>query len=227
MFDYAVLIPAYNAVHTIGELVDRIYALKEAPQTILVVDDGSNDNTSGLAEKHGAVTLRLPENMGKGFALRRGFDWYLEKGFSGYIICLDADLQHVPEVIPELLNSAQLTKRQVIIGNRDKRPGEMPLHRILSNRITSGIISLLAGQRIPDSQCGYRLLHTNVLKELKLTENGFQMESEFILKASRNAVQIGSVPVPVIYNRHGSHIGNFRDTVRFIGLISRYLRNKL
>ena len=227
MSDYAVLIPAYNAAHTIGQLLDRIHMLKEAPQKILVVDDGSNDNTPGFAEEHGASVLRLPVNQGKGYALRQGLNWYVEKNFTGNIICLDADLQHPPEVIPDFINKTRQSGLPVIIGDRDKTPGKMPLHRILSNRITSGIISLLTGQKIPDSQCGYRLVHTDVLNEIELYENGFQMESEFILKAARQGVRIGSVPIPVIYNQQGSHIGNFRDTVRFVGLILRYMRNKI
>ena len=226
MSEFAILIPAYNAEHSIPELLKRIRALECQPAHIVLVDDGSRDNTASLAAENGAKVIRLPKNSGKGRALRTGFSYYLDQKYDGNLLCLDADLQHLPETIPLFLDKVKEQGSRVIIGNRDKSPGKMPLHRILSNRITSGIISLLARQRIPDSQCGFRLIHTDVIRDLDLREDGFQLESEFILKIAKRKIRIDFVTIPVIYSGHGSHIGNVRDTIKFVKLIIRFLLKK-
>jgi glycosyltransferase involved in cell wall biosynthesis len=223
MIDYAVLIPAYNAGKTIRELILRVQHLAVLPVEIVVINDGSNDDTLEVLSEHEVTVLKHENNYGKGRALKTGFNYFLNKGYSGAIICLDADLQHPPEIITDFISYAETHNCRFIIGNRTKRIGEMPLHRIISNRLTSMIISLIIGQKIPDSQCGFRWLHTAVLKNINLQEDGFQLESEMILKAAQQGICIGSVSIPVIYNDSGSHIGNVRDTVKFIRLVLKFV----
>jgi glycosyltransferase involved in cell wall biosynthesis len=220
---YSILIPAYNAQNSIKELITRIKSLDIKAQAILVVNDGSVDKTSQLAREEDVEVIDIEINQGKGKALRNGFEHYIGQNFDGFVVCLDSDLQHPPEIIPEFIRYARETDYHFIIGNRSKKIGEMPLHRILSNKITSFIISAIAGQKIMDSQCGYRMIHTEILKNLDLVENGFQLESEMILKAAGQGVKIGCIPVPVIYNDAGSHIGNVQDTVKFVWVVLKYI----
>ena len=222
-FRYSILIPAFNAQNSIKELITRIKSLEIKPEEILLVNDGSIDMTTQVAREEDVTVIDIKTNQGKGKALRTGFEHYIGQKFNGFVVCLDADLQHPPEKIPEFIKYAQDTDYQFIIGNRSKKIGEMPLHRVLSNRITSLIISVITRQKIHDSQCGYRMIHNDIIKNLELVENGFQLESEMILKTAGQGVKIGFIPIPVIYNDAGSHIGNVRDTVKFVWVVLKYI----
>ena len=223
MKQYSVIIPAFNAAYTLNELIDKIRGLDSPPEEILVVNDGSTDQTSQKARNERISVIDISTNQGKGWALKTGFEHYLGQKHKGFVICMNADLQHPPEYIPQFINYAHSTGCHFVIGNRSKKPGEMPLHRIMSNRITSFIISKITGQSIFDSQCGFRLIDIDIVKNLDLVEKGFQLESEMILKAAEQGVEIGFVPIPVIYHNTGSHIGNFRDTVKFVRMVLKYL----
>ena len=223
---YSVIIPAFNAAGTLPELISKIKNLDNPPEEILVVNDGSTDQTSQNARNERISVIDISTNQGKGWALKTGFDYYFGQKYKGFVLCIDADLQHPPEYISQFINYAHNTGCRFVIGNRSKKPGEMPLHRIMSNRITSFIISKITGQNIYDSQCGFRLIDIDIVKNLDLVEKGFQLESEMILKAAEQGVQIGFVPIPVIYHDTGSHIGNFRDTVKFIRMVLNYLLHR-
>ena len=223
---YSVLIPAYNAGRTLNRLLDQLAGIHPAAQEIVVVNDGSADHTAQICTERGVTLINLEQNCGKGYALRRGFEYYRTKENTGFIVCLDADLQHPPELIPDFITYASETDCRFVIGNRSKKIGEMPFHRILSNRITSFIISMITGQKIYDSQCGFRLIDINTIKNLDLTEDGFQQESEMILKAAQQGVDINFIPIPAIYNDTGSHIGNVRDTFKFVLMVLKFIFNR-
>ena len=133
--------------------------------------------------------------------------------------------RHPVSAIPTFLNKTEKKNTKFILGNRDNRIGCMPLHRIMSNTITSFLISIIIKQRIRDSQCGFRLIHRNVLEKLELTESGFQLESEMILQAAKNGIKIDHINIPTIYNGENSSINNWKDTLRFLRLIIRGLFN--
>ena len=102
----------------------------------------------------------------------------------------------------------------------------MPFHRILSNVITSKILSIVTGQKIMDSQCGYRMIHRDIISKLELNEKGFQLESEMIVEVAKMRVKIDFVDIPTIYNQSGSSINNVKDTLRFIRYILKELVTK-
>ena len=226
MIKYQVIIPAYNAENTIATLLSQIRALDVQPQEIIVIDDGSTDTTAEKCEEHRVRLIRTIKNSGKGHALKVGFETALQSSETEYILCMDADLQHPVTAIRGFLEKAEVNGSRFIIGNRS-RWSRMPLHRILSNTITSFLISRLSGQKIEDSQCGFRLIHKNVLKNLDLTENGYQLESEMIIKAARNGIMIDSLEIPTIYNSEASYMRHLADTLRFIRLIGRETYNKI
>lgn len=220
---YQILIPAYNAQARLPQLLESIHQLNERPQRIIVVDDGSADATSEIAEQYNVELIQNRKNMGKGFSLQRGFRFFLDQESADYLLCMDADLQHPVSEIPKFLHFAGEHKSKIVIGNREKNISQMPFLRVLSNRITSAILGLLTRQKIKDSQCGMRLIHQDVLHAVELNENGFILESEFILDAARKKFQIEFIDIPTIYNQENSNINHFGDTFRFIRLIFREL----
>jgi glycosyltransferase involved in cell wall biosynthesis len=219
MISYDILIPAYNAEKTILPVVNQIKKLKFHPNKIIIVDDGSTDQTTNLIKDKVDSVITHERNKGKGFALQTGFDEFLKSGCSDYLLCMDADLQHPVSYIPNFITYAEGTKSEFIIGKRSRQFGVMPFPRIISNSTTSLILSIICKQKIEDSQCGYRLIHRDALKKLSLKENGFQLESEMIIKAAKQHICIDFIDVPTIYNGHNSNINHLGDTIRFISLI--------
>jgi hypothetical protein len=135
------------------------------------------------------------------------------------VLALDADGQHDPTAAPRLL--AALEGADVIVGSRDSDRGDMPWLRRATNSVTTWVVSRLAGQRIPDSQSGYRAIRSSVIRAVRPKSRRFDYESEFLIGAARAGFRIGQVPVPTIYNAPGSHIHPVRDTLRFIRLVVR------
>ncbi len=218
MIHYDILIPAYNAEQTLPVLLQQIAKLPDKAQNIYVVDDASKDSTVQIARSFNCKVSSNSKNMGKGYTLRRGFEKFLQDGASSVLICIDADLQHPVDKIPDFLTALN-NGNDIAIGNRDKSFKKMPVARILSNRITSFIISLITHKKILDSQCGFRAIKREVLEKITLKEDGFQMESEFILRANDLNYTIQFVNIPTVYNGQTSYIHHFKDTVKFINLI--------
>ncbi len=227
MIKYDVLIPAYNAEKTISELLSQLSSLSHPPENIIVVDDGSWDRTAQMCENYNVRVIRNIENRGKGYVLKIGFKAYLESESPEYLLCMDADLQHPVSSVSDFLSVAEQKKSKFVLGVRKDRLKSMPGHRVMSNLLTSYIISWFSDQDIQDSQCGFRLIHRDVLEKVKLAENGYQLESEMILDIAREGFLIDYVSIPTIYNDEISYIGNFSDTFRFARLIFREIKGRM
>ena len=212
----AVIIPAYNAGTTIAELIERTSRFV-GREDIVVIDDGSCDQTSEIAGRTGVVILRHEANRGKGEALKTGFVYVRNRDYQA-AITLDADLQHDPECIPDFVcKSNQLSG--IIIGTRRRNLKIMPFARWLSNSLTSAIVSVLAGQTIRDSQSGYRLISTQVLRTVRLDSKRYDLESEILIKARRKGFEVAEAPIATIYSGGESSIKPLADTFRFIRLM--------
>ncbi len=216
----SILIPAYRAVSQLRGLLAEL--LKMAPPSrILVVDDASFDGTVRLCAERKIDCLSHDVNRGKGAALATGFE-HLCSSDCGWIITMDADGQHSPEDLPRFIEATHSTPPPgICIGSRTMRPGTMPPERILSNRLTSGILSLLCGVRVIDSQCGYRLYSTELLKKITITCDRFEMESEIIMKAAFLGFPVTSAPIQTLYFNGPSHISHVSDTFRWVFAVLR------
>lgn len=217
---FAVLIPAYNEEKDLPHLLSRLPCEKK---NIIVVDDGSNDSTAAVAAKCGVTVLRQEKNLGKGAAQRRGFEYLKDEPYDG-VITIDADGQHDPALIPQFLKKARDGNYDIVVGTRVLEPGTaMPLIRLLTNLTTSLVVSLMSGQRIRDSQSGYRYLSARVIGNIPLTTSRYQTESEVLIKAGRQGYRIGEMPISTIYSGQKSNVNKFIDTMRFIGLCIKSL----
>jgi len=212
--DTAILIPSYNSNAQLDQLIDQIK--NKIENQIIIVDDGS-PNPVNL--KYNDVSLiRNESNIGKGGALRRGFDFANKKGFS-HVVTMDSDLQHDPSELPLFIDED--IDFDFVLGLRD-RDCAMPISRKFSNRLTSFIISKVVGQRIVDSQCGYRRYRLSSIDDLEFREMGFQFESEVLIKAIHSESKIKQIKISTIYDKNNkSYIKHFSDTLKFIRLIVR------
>ncbi len=214
-----VVIPVYNAAHVIGPVVQHITRLGF---DTIVVNDGSTDGTAQVASHAGALVMSHVVNRGKGASLRTGFAFALRTGYD-IVVTMDGDGQHDPAEIPRLLGAATQGQHVIVIGDRVMNRAVMPRVRRWTNRVMSRVVSRLAKQRIPDSQCGFRAIPRQVLATVQLSASHFDLETELLLAAARNGWTITSVPVRTIYDHHASHIHPLWDGLRFIRLVCRYV----
>ena len=215
--NYCIIIPAYQAVETLPPLLKYI-TMQFAENDIFIVDDGSTDQTSDVINDYPQIHLiKQPVNRGKGAALHSGLREAYRLGYQ-FAACLDADLQHDPNYISRFIADQKQTGSDLVLGIRDFTFRTMPFHRILSNTITSFLISLRTGRRIHDSQCGYRLLNLKIMQPFQFSENGFQFESEVLIKLLLAGFKYTEVKIPTIYCTNHSSINNVKDTYKFIRL---------
>lgn len=214
-----VLIPTYNEASAIKDLVGKI---RLHGLMAVVIDDGSEDNTAEIARQSGAVVLGNLKNQGKGASLKKGFNFALEEGYDA-VITMDGDGQHKPDDIPFFLRLAGSSDTAIFTGNRMSKTRNMPLLRLFTNRFMSWLISLISGQKIPDSQCGFRLIKKEVLQKVSLRTSKYETESEILIKASRAGFKIESVPIKTVYSGEKSSIHPMIDTCRFFKFLIREL----
>lgn len=214
MNDFCVVIPAFNEEKNLRKLLEELKKYVDKSK-IIIIDDGSKDNTKTIVESSGVYVIFNKRNMGKGESLRKGFDEAIKRGFL-WIITMDADLQHQPSEINKFLEKAKNDDSDVIIGSRMDNTKNMPFQRILSNKITSFLISIRIGQKIKDGQCGFRMINRRVIEKIPLCKNYFSLESELLLKAGLNKFKIDSVEINTIYNDSKSNINPIRDILGFI-----------
>ncbi|MEB2287896.1 MAG: glycosyltransferase [Anaerolineae bacterium] len=207
------LIPAYNEAGRVGGVVTAVRAYLP----VLVVDDGSADETARLAEDAGATVLRQQPNQGKGAALHAGFRWALDAGCDA-VITLDADGQHDPAEIPAFLDAFTARNADLIIGERAFR--QMPFPRNLSNTIGRALFSWALGQPVRDNQSGYRLLSRRMMEAtLDSREGGFEFEVEMIVTCVQRGYRLAGVPIRTIYEGEKSHIRPIPQTVHFMRMV--------
>jgi glycosyltransferase involved in cell wall biosynthesis len=218
------IIPAYDVAPWIGGILEQVVT-SIPPDLVWVVDDGSADGTTGAVLKFGVHLIRHPANRGKGEALKTGFAAAAGKDVDA-VFTMDGDGQHDPSRISEFIRIMNETGADLVLGTRSFTLADMPADRIFSNRMSSFIVSLLAGRKIFDSQCGYRLIRTDVLRQVELATGHYETETELLVKAVRKGFTAAFCPVPVLQVAGSSHISRFRDTVRFCRLVLKLIGNR-
>ena len=209
------LIPAYQEERHIRKVVSETLLQLDH---LLVVDDGSSDRTSDEAQAAGAEVVRHKTNQGKGAAIKTGLRCLLERKVE-YVLLLDGDGQHLPKEIPHFLDA---DRAHLLVGNRMAEADAMPLVRRLTNQFMSWQISKVCRQPIPDSQCGFRMIHRALIPKLFVESNAYDYETEMLFIAAKQGFVIGDVPVSTVYGDEKSKIRPMQDTIRFFALVSRY-----
>lgn len=215
--DAVAIVCAYNEAAHIEAVV--LGASQFVP--VVVVDDGSRDNTAEVASRAGAWVLRKPKNAGKGAALVTGFRWAVNSGYKA-AVCLDGDGQHDTGEIPKFLDLWRLG-HQAIFGNRMTDVRTMPPARLAVNRLMGTTVSTLAGYRIDDPQCGFRLYSAGCMKSLRVKTVRYDAEAEIAVQVARAGYRIVSIPVKTIYQAAiKSKIRPIIDTYRFLRIVVYY-----
>ncbi|CAD5243342.1 glycosyltransferase [Thermococcus camini] len=203
-----IIIPAYNEELTIGYVV----TLSKKYGDVLVVDDGSKDETFHIAISSGAHVIKHPRNMGKAQALKTAFKYAAEKEYE-IIVCIDADGQHNPEEIPKLVEPILKDEADLVIGSRflDGTKKKIPLYRRFGLWVlnTTANVSLNGTLKITDSQSGFRAMNRKALKEImKINSNGYNVESDMLVYLAERGVRIREVPITVRYDVPNKHKKN-------------------
>jgi len=208
------ILPFYNEKRFLAQIVSELIPLVDI---LIAVNDGSDDGSLGeISQNDKIVLLNHSKNNGKGAALNTGFLKSIELD-TRYTITIDADLQHPVSSIPQMLEKCGAY--DIVIGNRMHSLENMPLARRLSNFLTSHILTIKTGVKINDSQCGFRIYKTSILKDILPSLNGFEAESEILVNAARNNLTIGSVNIPVIYGEEESKMKNIEAIKGFLKVV--------
>ena len=220
------IIPAYNEERNIKDVIKG--ALKYSD--VIVVDDGSVDNTSNIAKQSGAYLIKHKKNRGKGAAIKTGFKKALDNKYDIFIL-IDGDGQHNPDFIPALIS--KMGNADVVIGSRFKKddPDNMPLQRKLSNKLTTKLVKFLTGYHITDSQSGFRSFSRDAARVfVDIPYDDYVYESEMFYQASKQKMVIKEEKISCSYKDEESYIKwiNILRYIRFIfkSLLRKYQKKK-
>jgi glycosyltransferase involved in cell wall biosynthesis len=208
--DVAALIPAFNCADRLALLLPK---LRRQVANVLVVDDGSADDTSEVARRHGAEVCIHDRNRGKGAAIRSGLAVLLGRSHT-HVLMLDADGQHDPGDVPAFLACAG--EADFVLGNRLWDWASVPGKRYWTNFIGTRALELMTGYPLVDSQCGFRLVRTAFLRRMGLVGRRYSIDTEILIRAGKLRARFAHVPVRVIYDGAVSHFRPMRDTVHIV-----------
>lgn len=216
----AILIPAYNEANTIHNIVIRALTYTDK---VIVVDDGSTDETNAILLTLPVILVSHKTNQGKAVSLWTGMKKACELNVDA-VITLDADGQHEPEDIPRFISARKVKPKHIIIGARLQDKEKIPRSRYIANKIASFSVTWVIGYQVPDSQSGFRLYPTEMIRQLVITpsrKRGFVFETEILFKAKALGYRCSSIEIKAIYedSARPSHFNSRKD----VTLITQYL----
>ncbi len=191
--DFWIVIPAYNESKHISDVIKKA---KTFSDNIVIIDDGSKDNTHEIAKDLDVYVLKNIVNMGKGAALKTGCDFAIKKG-AKKIIVMDSDGQHNPAKIPIILS--KLKNVDIVFAYRKfsrTMPGILKFGNIMINKFTS----FLYGINLKDTQCGFRAFTADAYKKVRWKSSGYSMESEMVANAGKHKLKYSEFPIETIYS---------------------------
>jgi glycosyltransferase involved in cell wall biosynthesis len=198
--DVIAIIPAYNEEKTISNVVKQT---KKYIDDVLVIDDNSSDKTADLAKKAGAKVISHILNRGVGLAQRTGFNYTFDKNYD-YMVQLDADGQHDPKYIPELLKKLKENNLDIVIGSRflNSSYKKWPIHRKTGIKFYSFVVNFISGLKITDVTSGYRVYRVDALKRLtEISDKNWAIEQT--LEAGIKGLKVGEYSVKMMLRQNG------------------------
>jgi len=214
-----IVIPAYNEGRVINEIIVGLH--RNGYKNIVVIDDGSSDDTKNIVSETGTGVISLAANRGAGAATQTGIDYAKSKDWP-YIILMDADGQHHISDIPLFINKMNEDKFDIVIGNRfEDSNDQIPIERVLLNKLASIATNFFCKNKYVDTQCGFRMLGPKAIEKLDLKVDGFGFCSEMLIVGEKLGLKIAEIPISVSYNEYsmskGQHAGNaFKTAFNFI-----------
>ena len=214
-----VIIPTYNNCKTLNQVIIGVLNYTE---NIIVVNDGSTDNTNEILKKYNKFEIiNIPQNKGKGNALKIGFAKALEKGYQ-YAITIDSDGQHKPEELEVFLNRIDCEPDSLIVGIRNLNQENMPENSSMANRLSNFWFHFYTGLNLQDTQTGYRLYPLYLIKNIKLFSGKYEFELELLIKAAWKNIRIISVKINAYYPPPEERVSHFRPYKDFIRISLLY-----
>lgn len=213
------IIPTYNEELAIGSV---LITTEKHVDHVIVVDDGSTDRTVEIAKLAGAEVIEHQENLGKGAALKTGFDAVKE---ADIIVILDGDGQHNPDEIPKLIKPIETGEADIVNGSRylGNKKNETPSYRRLGQTVLDTATKLNSGLKITDSQSGFRAFAKYTVPAFRFNETGFFIESEMLIDAANYGSRVMEVEIGVKYNRDNIHKKN--PVSHGVGVLVRILQD--
>lgn len=191
-----VVIPAFNEQRFIGSVVLRA---RQYAQTVVVVDDGSTDETAVVAREAGAHVIIHAHNQGKGGALNTGFAFARQMD-ADVVVTIDADGQHDVEEIAYVVRPVLGNEADIVIGSRYLEPtSDVPTHRVIGHRAFNFITNQVSGTGVTDSQSGFRAFSRQAIQQITFSSSGFSVESEMQFLAREHGLRLFEVPITIYY----------------------------
>ncbi len=215
------LIPAFNEEKELSKVIQETLKYTD---DVLVIDDGSSDNTGQIATDNGAHLIKHPQNMGKGVALKSGFE-YINKLDYDIIITIDGDSQHNPQEIPKLIDAIK-EGADFVNGSRYMNGPEenTPAYRRIGQQVLDKATNISTGLKITDSQSGFRAFNKKACQCFKFHNTGFGIESEMLADAAEANLKIVEIPITVRYDVDGST----KDPVTHgVGVLIKIITDKI
>jgi glycosyltransferase involved in cell wall biosynthesis len=210
--DYCVILPTYNNAGTLDKVIRDILKITG---NLIIVDDGSTDDTKNILSGYNFLTvISYEKNRGKGYAIKKGFEAALDKGHS-CAITIDSDGQHFPEDILTLAARAEEKPDSLIVGARNLAPENLSKGSSFANRFSNFWYRVLTGIKLPDTQTGFRLYPVKLLAGMKFYTNRYEFELEVLVRTAWKGINVESVPVSVFYPSRKERISHFRPFMDF------------
>ncbi len=202
-----VIIPTYNNAATLAGVIEDVAGYSDH---IIVVNDGSTDNTVDIVKNYPAVQfISYPKNVGKGWALRKAFAYATQKGYQ-YAITIDSDGQHFAKDLPAFIDKVEEAPNAIIIGARNMAQASVPGGSSFGNKFSNFWFKVETGITSLDTQSGYRLYPLAPLKNMRFVTRKYEFEIEVLVRAAWKGVDVVSVPVTVYYAPAAERVSHFR-----------------